>query len=312
MLTPRENLKLIGHQEAQNLFLEAFHSSRFPHAWILSGPVGIGKATFAFHMARYILSGRQNRNTAFSDNEPLQRRIVAQSHGDLKVLGNEPGQEIGIEAIRELNSFLNQTSAEGGWRIIIIDGAETLNRNAANALLKRLEEPPSKTAFFLITAHPGRLLPTIRSRCQVLPFSALRDEEVREVLFAQGFKVPNFVSSSYGNPGHLIRLMEGEGAEIYADLQKVLKGQPSAHFVHKYAGEEEAYNLIEECLRSYLHNNLLDKVEGKPSCFKEDSLDQALKIYEKVEALFNEYRFAQLDRKTTLACVFANLENRNN
>lgn len=148
MLTPRENLHLFGHLEARECFLNAVHSQRFPHAWILSGPFGVGKATFAYHMARYILSNREDRNTTFTQDDPLYCRIRAQSHGDLWTVGGDEGGEIGIEPIRQLTSFLSQTTFEGGWRVVIIDGVEKLNRNAANALLKSLEEPPSKTVFF--------------------------------------------------------------------------------------------------------------------------------------------------------------------
>jgi len=310
MLTPRENLKFFGHQEAQNVFLKAFHSGRFPYAWIITGPFGIGKATFAFHMARYILSGRQDGNTIFSESDPLHRRVVAQSHGDLRTLGGEEASEIGVESIRELNAFLNQTSAEGGWRVIIIDGADRLNRNAANALLKRLEEPPLKTVFLLITALPGRLLATIRSRCQLLALTPLEEETVKEVLFSQNISAPTFLSIAQGSPGRLMRLMEGEGQQIYADLQKVLQGGSPTSFVHTYGGEEGSYILLEDLLRNFLHTDLLAKVEGGPSLFNEVSLDEALRVYEKIEGLFDQCRFAQLDRKVTLTCVFASLGNK--
>lgn len=312
MLTPRENLKIFGHHEAQEAFLTSFHSSRFPYAWIVAGPMGIGKSTFAFHMTRYILSGRQNRNTMFAENDPLHRRIMANSHGDLWTLGGAEAREIGIESVRELNGFLNQTPAEGGWRVVIIDGADTLNRNAANALLKRLEEPPLKTVFFLITAFPGHLLPTVRSRCHLLPLTPLQEKDIREVLLSQGFSPPDFLPIAQGSPGRLMRLMEGEGGQIYGDLQKILeKGETASSFIHTYGGEEASYGLIEDLLRNYLHTHLLAKVNGEGSHFKENSLDQALKIYEKIEELFDQCRFAQLDRKATLVSVFANLENRN-
>ena len=128
MLIPRENLTLFGHQDARDSFLKSFHSSHFPHAWIVGGPGGIGKATFSFHLARYILSVRTDGNTIFSDVDSLHRRIMAKSHGDLWIVEEDEGKEIGVESIRELNSSLNQTSAEGGWRVVIIDGADRLNR----------------------------------------------------------------------------------------------------------------------------------------------------------------------------------------
>lgn len=310
MLTPRENLKLFGHDKQREALLNAFHSERFPHGWIIAGPVGIGKATFAFHMARYILSGRQDGNTTFDENEPFYRRIVAQSHGDVWTLGDEETREIGVESVRELNGFLNQTSAEEGWRVVIIDGADTLNRNAANALLKRMEEPPPQTVFFLTTAFPGRLLPTIRSRCQLLTLNPLNEKDCHEVLRSQGFSPPNFSAIAQGSPGHLIRLMKGKGAQIYEDLQRVLGGDSPTSFIHNYGGEEASYALIEDLFRNFLHTHLMAKAEGISSFFEGVSLDQVLNLCDKIENLFDQCRFAQLDKKVTLTCAFAYLGNR--
>ena len=312
MLAPRENLKLVGHHEERDDFLRTFHSYRFPHGWIVAGPCGIGKATFVFHMARYILSGRQDKNTSFSAKDPLYRRIVAQSHGDLWTLGGEDAREIDVDSVRKLNGFLNQTTVEGGWRVVVIDGANRLNRNAANALLKRLEEPPPKTVFFLITAFPGHLLPTIRSRCQTLSLKPLNEEEVKEALQFQDLSLPDFFSISQGSPGRLIRLMEGEGPQIYKELQKILEGEGAAtSFVHDYGKEEASYTLVEDLLRNFLHHHILEKIKGKASFFKDYSLEKTLVIQGKIEGLFDQCRFAQLDRKATLTCVFANLQNRN-
>lgn len=311
MLAPRENLKLVGHQEERDDFLRTFHSDRFPHGWIVAGPCGIGKATFVFHMARYILSGRQDKNTSFSEKDPLYRRIVVQSHGDLWTLGGEDAQEIDVDSVRKLNGCLNQTTAEGGWRVVVIDGANRLNRNAANALLKRLEEPPPKTVFFLITGFPGHLLPTIRSRCQTLSLNPLNEEEVKEALQFQGLPLPDYFSISLGSPGRLIRLMEGEGPQIYKELQKLLEGGAATSFVRDYGKEEASYNLVEDLLRNFLHHHLLEKIKGKTSFFKDYSLEKTLIIQGKIEGLFDQCRFAQLDRKATLTCVFANLQNRN-
>lgn len=307
MLTPCENLALFGHQDARELFLNSFHSSRFSHAWMITGPFGIGKATFSFHMARYILSGRTDGNSIFSKTDPLQRRMMAHSHGDLWTLASEEGKEIGVETIRELNIALNQTPAEGGWRVVIIDGADRLNRNAANALLKRLEEPPVKTVFFLTTTHPGRLLPTLRSRCQLIPLELLKEEEVTQILQSQGLSVPDFLDVSEGSPGRVMTLMEGEGPQLYADLQVVLKGGTATSFIQTYGGDEQTYGVIEGLVRQFIHTQLLGKVEGNPSFFANNSLDHILQTCGDIEGLFDRCRIAQLDRKATLTCVFASL-----
>lgn len=311
MGTPRENLTLFGHQNERDSFLKSFHSPRFPHAWIINGPFGIGKATFAFHMARYLLSGRKDANTSFLETDSLYRRIVVGSHGDLWTLQSEEGKEIGVDEVRELNTALNQTSAEGGWRVVIIDGADQLNRNAANALLKRLEEPPLKTVFFLITTLPGRLLPTLRSRCQFMTLNPLSEEEVKQVLLSQGVALPEFLAYSEGSPGRVLGLIEGEGAQLYSDLQGILKGEEATSFIHRYGGEDKSYRLIEDLLRYFIHDHLVAKVEGRTSYFAKESLDVTLKVWEKIEELLDQCRVGQLDCKATLTCVFATLGNRN-
>ncbi len=301
MLTPRENLNLFGHQETKDFFLKAFHSPRFSHAWVLGGPYGIGKATFAHSMARYILAGRQDSNTTFTENDPLYRRIVAQSHGDLWTIESENEREISVDLIREMNSFLTQTPREGGWRVVLIDGAENLNHNAANALLKRLEEPPPKTVFLLTTPLPERLLATVRSRCQFLAFAPLQDDDVYNVLHSQKLSLPPFASLAQGSPGRLIRLMEGEGVPLMEELQKVLKGDNPTALIHQAGENETSYHLIEDLLRTFLYTDLMAKVED-PIKTK-----VALNIYEKVTHLFDQCRSAQLDRRATLACVLGEL-----
>src|SRR3990167_6826243 len=309
MQTPRENLHLFGQLEARDFFLKAYHSARFPHGWILSGSFGIGKATFAYHMARYILSGRKDGNTTFTEDDPLHCRIRAQSHGDLRTIEGEEGSEIGIEPIRSLNSFMSQTTYEGGWRIVLIDGMEKLNRNAANALLKRLEEPPAKTVFFLVTANLGSLFPTIRSRCQVLPFLPLEEEHVKAVLASKNLHAPSFFHLAQGSPGRLIRLMEGKGEELFQSLTKVLEGLASIpEFIQTHGGDEGAFEIIEDLLRNHLHAHLVEKAEGRPSFFEKLSLEEALEIHNKVTHLFDQCKRAQLDKKITLNCVLDHLK----
>ncbi|MBI2706931.1 MAG: hypothetical protein HYX35_01225 [Proteobacteria bacterium] len=218
-------------------------------------------------------------------------------------MGGDKESEIGVDLIRALNSFLNQTTAEGGWRVVIVDGAEGLNRNAANALLKRLEEPPPKTVFFLTTAIPGRLLPTIRSRCQLLPLKPLVEGDVEKVLLSQGMACPGFSSLAEGSPGRLMRLMEGEGPQIYADFQKILEGAPATDFINIYGGEENSYELIEDLLRAFLYKNIMEKLETQAE------VAPPLKVYEKIDHLFDQCRFSQLDKRATLTCAFASLRN---
>lgn len=301
MLSPRENPTLVGHEENVRLFLDLIHRNKLPHGWILAGDFGIGKATFAFHMARYLISGRTNGDLSFSETDPLFRRIATRSDAHLWTMGGDDSEDMSVDSVRELNAFLTHTSSEGTFRVVIIDGADRLNRNGANALLKRLEEPPLKTIFFLITSLPGHLLPTIRSRCQLLSFSPLSELDVKKVLAAQDFSMPTFAELSPGSPGRLIRLLEGEGETLHSDLQKVLKGENPLKFIQTYGDNENFYHLIEDLLRTFLYNRLIKEVNQK------EKIETMLPTYETIDRLFTQCRFSQLDKKTTLACVLGEI-----
>ena len=184
---PRETTDLFGHREAETALLNAYRSGRIPHAWLIGGAQGIGKATLAYRMARFVLAHGdplaadvQRADSLNVDaNDPAARRIVAGAHGGLLVLqrtANDKGvmrTVITVDETRETISFFGSTAAADGWRVCIVDTVDELNPNAANALLKTLEEPPRQSLFLLISHAPGRVLPTILSRCRRLPLRPL-------------------------------------------------------------------------------------------------------------------------------------------
>ena len=183
---PRENPLLFGHAAAQAQILEAMLGGRMHHAWLITGAPGVGKATLAYRFARRLLAGVQpGRQLAVAATSPVFRRVAAGSHADLLTVEREWDDkksrlrgEIVVDDARTISAFLRLTPAEGGWRVVVIDGAEHMNRNAANSVLKMLEEPPPRAVLLLTCAAPGRLLPTIRSRCRRLalaPLAAARD-----------------------------------------------------------------------------------------------------------------------------------------
>ena len=197
---PREIVHLCGHDREEAKFLAAYKSGRMPHAWLLSGPEGIGKASFAYRAARFVLANpdptskivQSAANLDSNPDTPSNRRISAQSHGDLLVLRREieAGKktvptEIRVDQVRKAIQFFSSTANEGGWRIAIIDQMDDLNRSGANALLKLIEEPPPRVLFLMVTGSPGRLLPTIRSRCRVLTFRPLSEGDVVSALLEQ-------------------------------------------------------------------------------------------------------------------------------
>jgi DNA polymerase-3 subunit delta' len=189
---PRETTDLFGHRDAELALLNAYRSGRMPHAWLIGGAQGIGKATLAYRMARFALAHRdpgaadvQRAQTLFVDrSEAVARQVAAGSHGGLLTLErslNDKGvmrSVITVDETRETISFFGSTAAVEGWRVCIVDTVDELNPNAANALLKVLEEPPQRSLFLLVSHAPARVLPTIISRCRKLPLRPLATSDV--------------------------------------------------------------------------------------------------------------------------------------
>ena len=189
--------RLIGQDHIEASFLDAYRSGRLPHAWILAGPEGIGKGGFAFRAARFLLAHpdhadheiRNARSLDVDFNNPVSRRVNARAHTDLFFLESENDGEkktksgsIPVEDVRKMLGFFGSTAGEGGWKIAIIDPLDDLKSSAANALLKMLEEPPPRSLFLMISHNPGRLLPTIRSRCHMVRFKPLSEADLMNAL----------------------------------------------------------------------------------------------------------------------------------
>jgi DNA polymerase-3 subunit delta' len=196
---PRETLALAGHAAAERQMLAAFRSGRLHHAWLLAGPRGIGKATLAWRFARFLLAHPEPgsmevamaADLAVPASHPVAGQVARLAHPDLALIRRSPTKdgkvvrgEITVEDVREGLALLGMTSGGGGWRVVIVDSADDMNRNAANALLKQLEEPPARTVFMLVSHQPATLLPTIRSRCRFLRLAPLAREEMATVLAA--------------------------------------------------------------------------------------------------------------------------------
>lgn len=191
---PRETLALVGHDAQERAFIEALASGRTHHAWLLGGPEGIGKASFAYRAARFVLAAgdpaeraRRSDSLAMPEHDPATRRIMAGSHPDLHVLrriqkpdGKGYTSNIPVDSVRKLLERFGASAAEGGWRVAIVDSGEDMDRSAGNALLKMLEEPPPRALFLIVSHAPGRMLPTIRSRCRLLSFGALDEALVEQ------------------------------------------------------------------------------------------------------------------------------------
>jgi len=230
VLLPRETSVLFGHAEAERAVLESYQSGRIPHAWLIGGPPGIGKATLAYRLARFVLAHpdpaspavQKAKSLAVDPDNPVARRIAAQAQGDLLVLERTINEQTGklytvirVDDVRRTVPFFGSTAGDGGWRIAIVDAVDDLQREGANALLKVLEEPPARALLLLISQAPGRELPTIRSRCRRLLLRSLPADEVARALAtaagsdASDADIQQASTAAGGSVGRALRFLDG-------------------------------------------------------------------------------------------------------
>jgi len=243
---PRETSVLFGHREAENALLGAYRSGRIPHAWLIGGPQGIGKATLAYRMARFVLSHRdpasaevQRAETLWIDpNAAVARQVASGAHGGLLTLertANDKGvlrTVITVDETRETITFFGSTAAAEGWRVCIVDTVDELNPNAANALLKILEEPPQRSLFLLVSHAPARVLATIQSRCRKVRLRALDVAEVVQAAAAATGIVSSdpalneAAEASEGSVGRALTLMGGDSLKLIERTAALLANLP--------------------------------------------------------------------------------------
>lgn len=244
---PRNTKDLFGQSQAEDAVLTALTEGRRHHAWLLTGPRGVGKATFAWRMARYLrteddggpgLFGESSAPTSLAVDleHPVARRMTALSDPGTLLIRRawDPDRkrlkaQITVEEVRKLNSFFGLSATDGGTRVVIVDCADDLNPSAANALLKVLEEPPAKAVLLLISHQPARLLPTIRSRCRMLRFHPLGPDDLARALSEAGVEVPDapaLAELASGSAGDALRLITGGGLEIYKELVSLFSQSP--------------------------------------------------------------------------------------
>jgi DNA polymerase-3 subunit delta' len=264
-VAPRENAQLIGHAAAERAVLEALRGGRLHHAWLITGPEGVGKATLAFRFARRLLAGG-SETLDMAPAHPVFRRVAAASHADLLTVEREWDEKkkrmkknIAADTARGIPGFLHLTPAEGGWRVVIVDGAEDVNPQSANALLKILEEPPARAVLILVSGAPGRLLPTIRSRCRHLPLGALADADMARVLELYlptlgAAERAHLAALAQGSPGRALALAEQGGLEIAGLVAEVMAALPRFSLLRGYEmadklKEEAAFELFFGLLR---------------------------------------------------------------
>ena len=281
ILLPGRRARLVGHGEARAQLLRALAGERPHHGWLVSGVPGVGKATLAWHVARLLLAypGDALANApeeGVPARHPVFQQMAAGAHPDFFLLRRTRGSnrrlraQIAVEDARALGHFLSLTSAAGGRRVVIIDAADEMNRETANAILKVLEEPPPNTFFFLVSHAPGRLLPTIRSRCLHVALTPLSLEEVRAALDGletlegvDAAMLDTAISMSGGSPGRALDLATSMAPELWQEAARALAGQGDVSVVASRIGQALAaaearadFNLFNALMAQWLHQRM--------------------------------------------------------
>jgi DNA polymerase III subunit delta' len=346
---PRATTALSGHTAAQETFASQFASGRMHHAWLLAGREGIGKATLAYKIARYALAAPEERGHGGPNSDPLAvapgsiaaGQVRALSHPGLMVI-RRPWDarlkrfttSIPIDEVRRIKSFLAHASTSEAWRIVIVDRADELNINAANALLKSLEEPPARTLFLLITAQPGELLPTIRSRCRRLELSPLADQDlldaaVAAIAAAEAVEIdvaalPQLTPVARGSVRRLLMLARSEGVALHGKLRAILSSLPALDWlqVHSLADEvtaagadqrfEQLLEVLTEMVSQLVRARALGAAAGDDGLAERliarDGLATWAELWETVQRKRAETSELNLDRKALLLETFAMLQ----
>lgn len=290
---PRETRSLVGQGAALSMLTDALAGGRMHHAWLLSGPKGVGKATLAYQFAKIALARPEERDLfgpglSIEPNSPTDRQVRAMSHPGLLVLRRtyDPkakrfSQTIPVDDVRRLKAFLALTAEAQGWRVVVVDSADDLNANAANALLKSLEEPPPRTIFLVVTSAPGRLLATIRSRCRIVALEPLADADLKraaaQALTSAGKAVPeahdweSLLPPAQGSVGRALTLFGGGGLALQGRIDAILNGLPKldAKAVHALgddlqgAAQERKFELFFELYQATLARLIAAQATGE-------------------------------------------------
>jgi len=323
---PRDTHVLFGHAQAERALLEAYRSGRIPHAWLIGGEPGVGKATLAYRMARFALAHpdpsapavQAAQTLAVEENHPAARRIAARAHGGLLVLERTAGESgalrtvITVDEVRRTVGFFGRTAAEGGWRVCIVDTADELQYpQGSNALLKVLEEPPSRALFLLASHAPGRLLATIRSRCRHLALRPLEPADVAHAAAAalarsaDDADVAEAAAAADGSVGRALLLLGGPALKVRERVSELLAALPAVdpkalHALGDALGraDDATFETFVDTIRDWLTARIGGGT-GEPA-----RLAQVAEVWDKLNRTAQEVDVFNLDRKPMVFAVF--------
>jgi DNA polymerase-3 subunit delta' len=344
---PRFTQQLFGHQLAVERLATAFAAGRLHHAWLLAGPEGVGKATLAYRLARHVLAPARapeagSVTLAGNVQSPTARQIAQLSHPGLLVLRRpfDPrakrfSSTIPVEEVRRLGAFFGLTADQGAWRVVIIDSAEDLNPNAANALLKALEEPPPRAVFLLVAAQPSAVLPTLRSRCIRLDLAPLAGANLRRAvelaLAAAGREAPapedwaRLERLSRGSVRKALQLTAAGGLALAASVERLIRALPSLDWGAAHAladslaplAQEQRYEAFFDLLLSDLARLVRVRATGLGAAderalaerlIRLEALPRWAELWEGLLRAKRDTDTLNLDRKALILAALARLE----
>lgn len=351
--TPRSNPDLLGHEETEKRLLDDYNAGRMPHAIILAGPSGIGKATLAYRLARFLFAEGDGADGLFggegagaasmyiAPEHPIFRRVASGGHADLLTIEREFDEkkgrlktEISAEAARSVAPFLRKTAAEGGWRVVIVDSAEYLNAHSQNALLKILEEPPKKSLLILTTSQPGAFLPTVRSRCRLLPMLTPPEKTAGELLDKMTHGLDQSEKTALCrlaecSIGRALQLQQSGGVALYKDLLALVATLPDIDVVAAQdmaekickKGDDHSFDVARDILTGWCErqaraeargNKTADITPGDGEIFARLSAlyppRHFLNTWEKMAKLFQQTEVYNLDKRQAIASAFLMLQ----